>query len=76
MKEGSLAYTIGLIDIMGKGQLIIGQNQGSYSLEVYLALFLLYWALTILVEKGFGALELQLSRGRNGQVYTEVRKCS
>ena len=76
MKEGSLAFTIGLIDIMGKGQLIIGQNQGSYSLEVYLALFLLYWALTILVEKGFGALELQLSRGRNGQVYTEVRKCS
>ena len=42
MKEGSLAYTIGLIDIMGKGQLIIGQNQGCYSLEVYLALFILY----------------------------------
>lgn len=52
MKEGSLAYTIGLIDIMGKGQLIIGQNQGSYSLEVYLALFILYWVLTILIEKG------------------------
>lgn len=64
MKEGSLAYTIGLIDIMGKGQLIIGQNQGSYSLEVYLALFVLYWALTVIVEKGFGALERHLVKGK------------
>lgn len=66
MKEGSLAYTIGLIDIMGKGQLIIGQNQGSYSLEVYLALFLLYWVLTILIEKGAALWE----RG----LYREIRK--
>lgn len=64
MKEGSLAYTIGLIDIMGKGQLIIGQNQGSYSLEVYLALFILYWILTIVIEKGFGAIERNLSKGK------------
>ena len=61
MKEGSLAYTIGLIDIMGKGQLIIGQNHGSYSLEVYLALFILYWALTLLVEKGAGLWEQRLT---------------
>ncbi|MBD5450870.1 MAG: amino acid ABC transporter permease [Lachnospiraceae bacterium] len=60
MKEGSLAYTIGLIDIMGKGQLIIGQNQGSYSLEVYLALFILYWVLTVVIEKGAGLLETRL----------------
>lgn len=64
MKEGSLAYTIGLIDMMGKGQWIIGMNQGAYSLEVYLALFVLYWILTILVEKLFGRLELHLSRGK------------
>lgn len=64
MKEGSLAYTIGLIDLMGKGQLIIGYNQGSYSLEVYLALFILYWLLTILVEKSFGALEVSLTKGK------------
>lgn len=64
MKEGSLAYTIGLIDLMGKGQLIIGYNQGSYSLEVYLALFILYWILTILIEKFFGALERFLTKGK------------
>ena len=64
MKEGSLAYTIGLIDLMGKGQLIIGQKQGSYSLEVYLAMFILYWILTILIEKSFGALERFLTKGK------------
>lgn len=74
MKEGSLAYTIGLIDIMGKGQLIIGQNQGSYSLEVYLALFVLYWALTLLIEKGAALSERLLTpekRKRGG-----VSRCS
>lgn len=64
MKEGALAYTVGMIDVMGKGQLIIGMNQGSYSLEVYLALFVLYWCMTILLEKAFGKLEKTLSKGR------------
>lgn len=64
MKEGSLAYTIGLMDLMGRGQWIIGMNNGSYSLEVYLALFLIYWALTILIEQVFGRIEAWLSRGK------------
>ena len=64
MKEGSLAYTIGLIDIMGKGQLLIGMNHGSYALETYLALTILYWVLTFVVEKSFGVLEKHLSKGK------------
>lgn len=60
MKEGSLAYTIGLIDMMGKGQLIIGLHHGSYVLETYLALTILYWLLTFLIEKSFGWLEKRL----------------
>ncbi|MCM1103472.1 MAG: amino acid ABC transporter permease [Clostridium sp.] len=60
MKEGSLAYTIGLIDMMGKGQLIIGLHHGSYVLETYLALTILYWILTFLIEKSFGWLEKRL----------------
>lgn len=64
MKEGALAYTIGLIDIMGEGQMLIGRNQGSYVLETYLALTILYWILTILLEKGFHLLEKKLSKGK------------
>ena len=64
MKEGALAYTIGLIDIMGEGQMLIGRNQGSYVLETYLALTILYWILTLVIEKAFGAIERKLSKGK------------
>jgi L-cystine transport system permease protein len=64
MKEGSLAYTIGLIDIMGEGQLIIGYNHGSYVLETYLALTILYWGLTVIIEKSFSLIEKRYFKGR------------
>lgn len=64
MKEGSLAYTIGMVDVMGQGQLMIGRNQGSYSLEIYLALAIIYWLMTIVLEKSFGYVEKRLSRGK------------
>ncbi|MDR2607438.1 MAG: amino acid ABC transporter permease [Treponema sp.] len=65
MKEGALAYTIGMIDMMGQGTLIISRNYGAYGLEIYIALSLVYWALTILIERGFGLLERFLSRGKS-----------
>ncbi len=64
MKEGALAYSIGLIDVMGEGNLLIGKNQGSYSLEIYLAMAIIYWALTVIIELIFGRLEKSLSKGR------------
>lgn len=64
MKEGALAYTIGFIDLMGKGQLIIGNHYGAYALETYIALALIYWGMTILIEKIFNLCEARLSRGK------------
>ena len=64
MKEGSLAYTIGLIDVMGQGNLIISRNYGAHALETYLALAIIYWTLTLLLQYTFGAIERRLSRGR------------
>lgn len=64
MKEGSLSYTIGMLDVMGKGQLMIGQNFGSYGLETYLALALIYWGMTLVIEKSFGYIEQRLCRGK------------
>ena len=64
MKEGALAYTIGLIDLMGKGDLIIYNNQGAYNLETYIALSLISWAMTIIIEKTFMHLEMRLSKQR------------
>ena len=63
-KEGSLAFTIGLIDMMGAGNLIISRNYGAYSLETYLALAVIYWALTLIIEQIFLRLEKHYGRGR------------
>lgn len=64
MKEGTLAYTIGLIDIMGKGQLVISNNYGAYALETYLALAVIYWSMTILIEKTVTGFEHKLLPGK------------
>lgn len=63
-KEGSLAFTIGLIDMMGAGTLIISRNYGAYSLETYIALAIIYWALTLIIEQIFLRLEKHYSKGR------------
>ena len=64
MKEGSLSYTIGMIDVMGRGQLRIGLNQGSYSLETYIALAIVYWCLTVVIEQSFHGIELHLFKAK------------
>ena len=58
LKDTALAYTIGLADVMGTGNLIIGQNMGNYSLETYTAVALIYWGLALilaLVSQGIEA---------------------
>ena len=64
MKEGALAFTIGLVDMMGQGMLIISRNFGAYGLETYIALALIYWTLTMILEKSFRGIEKRLSRGK------------
>ena len=64
LKEGALAYTIGLIDMIGKGNLIIAQNYGAYGIEIYLACMIIYWIMSIGIEKGFGLLEQRLDKGQ------------
>ncbi len=64
LKEGSLAFTIGLVDVMGKGNLIISLNYGAYAIETYMALAIIYWSLTILLEQLFKKIEKHYSKGR------------
>ena len=64
LKEGSLAYTIGLIDVMGTGNLLISRNMGAYAIETYVALALIYWIATIILENLFKFLEKKFSVGR------------
>lgn len=64
LQEGALAYTIGLIDIVGKANLIIASNINAHALEIFIALAIIYWVLSILIEKIFAMLEKYLSKGK------------
>lgn len=64
MKETSLAFTIGVIDIMGKAKLVIANNYNAYGSETYLAVALIYWVLTFLVRRGARLIEKQYDRRR------------
>lgn len=64
LQEGALAYTIGLIDVVGKAELIIASNYNTHALEIYLALAVIYWVLSILIEQLFLKLEKVFGRGK------------
>lgn len=56
-KEGALAYIIGLQDVLGRGYYLNSLKANAYSMETYLALTLIYWPLTLILEKTFRVLE-------------------
>ena len=60
MKESA----IGLIDLLGRTNLIISKNYGAYGVELYVACLLIYWALSFLIEQAFLRMESYLGRGR------------
>lgn len=64
MKEGALAYTIGLIDVMGRANLIIAGNYNAHALEIYIGLSIIYWILSIMIEQFFFKLEKIFSKGK------------
>ncbi|KYG90192.1 MULTISPECIES: amino acid ABC transporter permease [Metasolibacillus] len=65
LQEGALAYTIGFIDIVGKANLIIANNYGTHTLEIFMALAIIYWILSITLEKLFAKLERAFSKGKS-----------
>lgn len=64
LQEGSLAYTIGLIDIVGKANLIIASLYNAHTLEIFLALAIIYWVLSIVIEQFFFRIEKMFSKGK------------
>lgn len=64
LQEGALAYTIGLIDVVGKAELIISSNYQTHALEIYLALAVIYWGLSITIEQFFLKVEKAYGKGK------------
>lgn len=63
MKDAALAYTIGLVDVMGAGNLLISRNLGNYSLETYTAVALIYWAIALVLSVVSNMMEYHLDKG-------------
>lgn len=60
MKDAALAYTIGLVDILGGANLLISQNFGNHSLEVYSAAAIIYWLMALVLAVATQSLEIVL----------------
>ena len=57
IKEGALAYTIGLRDVLGQAYYLSGREMNAYAVSMYIALTLIYWPLTLGLESLFAYLE-------------------
>lgn len=66
VKDTSLMYMIGLMDLMGRANLLIHVNMGRGKLENYAAVAILYWALVAVLEAAAQYLNKRSSRGFTG----------
>lgn len=59
----SLVYTLGIIDVVGKLHILDQLAYGGKVFELYIMAALVYWAVCVVVAKGFQLLEGGLNRG-------------
>lgn len=65
LKDGSLAFTIGLIDVFGKANTLNNVTFSKYVLEIYLSLTLIYWIAAFIIEQIAAAVEAKVSNKKN-----------
>ena len=51
IKDTSLAFSLGIVDLMGKAVLMNARNYGARQAELYIAVGLIYWAVCLVLEK-------------------------
>ena len=57
IKDTSLLFTIGVVDLMGRAKMIIGNDYGVGQLEVYITIAAIYWFVSAIAEKGISEME-------------------
>lgn len=66
LKDTSLAFTIGVMDMMGRGDTLIAAT--AHALEVYLSLSIIYYIIVVIFEKVFSKLEKYFNRYQKADV--------
>lgn len=62
-KDTSLAFTIGVIDVMGMGKVISARDYGVAQLEIYVVIAVVYWVICAALERGSMYLEKICKKG-------------
>ncbi|ADY55431.1 amino acid ABC transporter membrane protein 1, PAAT family [Syntrophobotulus glycolicus DSM 8271] len=62
LKETSVAFTIGLVDIMGQAQVYLQIHYGMNMFGVYLLISLFYWLLCLAIERGVAYMEKRYAK--------------
>ncbi len=57
LQSTSLAFTIGMIDLMGRAQIVDNWTYGVNRLEIYVAVSLIYWGICLVIECFINKLE-------------------
>lgn len=60
LKDTSLAFSIGVMDIMGRGETLISAT--THAIEIYIALAIIYYVIVLLFERAFKWIEKYLNR--------------
>ncbi|MDQ0901208.1 amino acid ABC transporter permease [Paenibacillus sp. V4I7] len=60
LKDTSLAFSIGVMDMMGRGETLIAAT--AHTLEVYISLTIIYYVTVLILEKVFKVTEFRLQR--------------
>lgn len=63
-KETSLAFTVGVIDLLGKARAVSSASYGTNRLEVYIATGLIFWAICFILEKFTKIFEKAYTKGK------------
>lgn len=63
-KETSLAFTVGVLDLLGKGRAISAASYGANRLEVYIAVGIIFWVICMVLEYLSKSVERLYTKGR------------
>ena len=64
LKDTSVIFTLGVIDLLGKAKLISSNGFGIHKVEVFIAVALLYWLIIFMIEKLVALLEHVYSKSK------------
>jgi L-cystine transport system permease protein len=62
-KDTSLAFTIGVVDLIGEAKIIGTRSFGANQLQLFICVAVIYWVVCFLLEKGTGLLEHFYKKG-------------